>query len=312
MPTMTQMRARSCQQGARRASPARFAADPLDTTALAETLPPNVTVAGGWHLGSDNASFGGLSGLAVKPNGDLLALSDAGILFTIGITDDSISGEGDFIYLRDSIGNLLDGKTEYDAEGLALYDGIAVISFERHHRIDMYDIATCGEAATALRLATLPDKIDGKNIDENRGAEALSITPSGQVVFAYENIKAQSARFGSLTPFSRTEWTQMTIDTPLTYAVVGRDDASMPETGVSIAAVLLRSYDPVRGNRNILRVNATEIEIIKPADVDNFEGVALQPLSPDTVRAWIVSDDNFNPLKQRTLLYAFDIDVSLQ
>ena len=40
--------------------------------------------------------------------------------------------------------------------------------------------------------------------------------------------------------------------------------------------------------------------------VDNFEGLALTTQG-DTLRLWLISDDNFSD-RQQTLLYAFDLD----
>ena len=45
---------------------------------VARRLPDGATFAGGWELTADNASFGGLSDLALDSNGDLLAVVDDG------------------------------------------------------------------------------------------------------------------------------------------------------------------------------------------------------------------------------------------
>ena len=81
---------------------------------------------------------------------------------------------------------------------------------------------------------------------------------------------------------------------------MGRDELN------GIVAELFRDYQRSRGNHIVIRLGELETMMKRPMTVDNFEGIALQSLEDETLRIWIISDDNFNP-RQRTLLMAFDV-----
>ena len=118
--------------------------------------------AGGWHLTSDTKSFGGLSGLSVLPGGDLLTVSDRGAFFRIKIDDGAPVGTGTFALMRGDDDEVLEGKVASDAEGLDFRDGLAIVSFERDHRILAFDIDGCGSASRGIEIAKLPGEHSGK------------------------------------------------------------------------------------------------------------------------------------------------------
>jgi hypothetical protein len=80
-------------------------------------------------------------------------------------------------------------------------------------------------------------------------------------------------------------------------------------------AMLARAYEPRFGTRVSVRlIGATgaregrvldEMRLAAPFTVDNFEGIAVVPRSPDGIRLYLVSDDN-GSTAQRTYLLAFD------
>lgn len=302
------LRTASCPDGA-----AFERAQSLDISAreVARTIarPDDVfDFAGAWHLTADDSNFGGLSGLDVMRSGSLLAVSDAGAFVWIGIDPETgvPDGLGSIAYMRGVDGTFLSGKTLGDAEGLAFQDGLALVSFEREHRIEAFDLEACGAGARAARVAKLPARVDGKRVPSNKGAEALTLLEDGQLRAGYE-FRVQG---GSPAGLVMTDGALSQIEysgQPSVYLQTGMDQSD------GVTAQLFRAYDPVQGNRNLIYIYGSEgliekLELKPPMAVDNFEGIALGQNPQGQLRVWIISDDNFNPDKQRTLLFAFDLN----
>ncbi len=272
-----------------------------------EKLPNRLAFAGAWHLTSDEPNFGGLSGLDTLRSGSLLAVSDAGAFIWIGIDPETAApdGLGSIAYMRGQNDNYLRGKREGDSEGLAFRDGLALVSFERNHRIEAFDLEGCGSAARAASVVALPDEIEGEEVSSNNGPEALRLTGDGMVV-GYEERIGGDAVLGSVDMaghFSVTERRLSDHDNALT----GTDY----DEELDLTVNLYRWYRPVLGNRIKLEVldadGAIVASLAPPLPVDNFEGVAIGRNLEGQPRIWIVSDDNFKPGRQRTLLFAFDL-----
>jgi hypothetical protein len=272
-------------------------------------LPASVAFAGGWRLTSGNTNFGGLSGMETLPDGDILTVSDVGAFVWIGLSSGRPDGTGKLAYMRGQDGSHLSGKSDGDAEGLALRDGLALVSFERNHRIEAFDLGNCGADARAARVAHLPFDVAGRPIDENQGAEALSILPAGTLKFGFENFGGDPSPLGVVLSTGEGVLTGDTAANPPGYSLVGLDETT-DETGQPVTVTLFRSYDPIRGNRNIITWSTSDIriELKRPMTVDNFEGIAAEFVSADTLRIWLISDNNFSD-RQQTLLYAFDVDT---
>ena len=301
----------SCPSGTAYAAPVPLAitATPIDLgpeAEVAEWIPEGASFTGGWELTSDNASFGGLSDLALDDDGNLLAVVDDGAFVWIGLEDSAPDGTGQLAYMLGSDGNLLQGKSLGDAEGLAVRNSLAIVSFERTHRISAFALDACGAAAREAAVSPLPDTYAGRLVDENRGAEALTVTPDGNILFGYETVENGHSPIGAVAELQKAGWTDEVAPNPAGYAFVGFDEAKIGATDEMFW--LFRSYDPIRGNRNVLSWQGGEKEIIltRPLAVDNYEGITVQDLGNGVARVWIISDDNFNP-QQRTLLLAFDI-----
>ena len=78
-----------------------------------------------------------------------------------------------------------------------------------------------------------------------------------------------------------------------------------------LMAYVIRSYDPIRKSRIIVRVDRGDERIASarlesPLPVDNIEAVAIGETPSGGTRIWLLSDDNFND-DQRTLLMALDL-----
>ncbi|KDA01376.1 hypothetical protein HOC_16012 [Hyphomonas oceanitis SCH89] len=308
------LREESCPAGTRFGAPLS-----LDITATPVSLndedanpplPDVATFAGGWSLTSDNTNFGGLSGLETLPDGKLLSISDVGAFVWLGMTDGHPDGTGELAYMLGQDGGQLSGKAEGDSEGLAYRDGLAIVSFERNHRLEAFDLENCGAAARAALVAKLPAEANGKPIDENQGAEALSISRDGILTYGLESLFGGPSPMGEVFANGTSKLTGEDAANPRGYSFVGRDEVPVSSKS-PIIITLYRSYDPIRGNRNIITWSTSDerIELKRPMLVDNFEGVAGEIGAEGRLRIWMISDNNFSG-KQQTLLYAFDVDIS--
>jgi hypothetical protein len=272
---------------------------------------------GGVELKSSNPLFGGWSGLEVGADGRFIAISDQGS-FLSGTTDTNEAGDlagvsdAKIGLMRDERGDPLDGKDWQDAEDIALlHDGRYAVSFERHHRILIYDLAKNGPAGGAEKGPPVP-----QDMAENEGIEALVQAPDGDLI---------AGREFSATHKPPTQFYKLKLDgSAMTSgpAQVRRDYALvalrlLPD-GDYIA--LERFYFPLLGSRTaLMRYKAEGLtgvrphlggpelaNLKKPLAVDNFEGLAVVPRPDGGARLYIISDDNFSA-SQRTLLYAFDL-----
>ena len=320
LPSPTALKALSCPSETSFVAPTELTIEakaiPLSDRANGASLPPGVRFAGGWALTSPNESFGGLSGIELLPDGDFLTVSDTGAFVWIGHEAGELTGQGRIAYMKGQDDQLLRGKTEGDSEGLALKDGLAYVSFERRHRIEAFALETCGASARAALVASLPGEIDGTDIRENSGAEALS---AGKTLRAgYEQLIGGKSPLVDVTATGATITLREPLGTDFDSPLVGmtnRIALGDQETAGSVIYSLRRNYNPVFGNR--LAVEAEYMDaggssrrglftLAPPMNVDNFEGITAETLADGTHRIWIVSDDNFSD-RQRTLLFAFDL-----
>ena len=268
-----------------------------------------LSLVGIWSLTSGRDEFGGLSGLVVSDSGDLMAVSDQG-QFIVLPTDRTTGAPAEFgriAPMRGEDGALLAGKTQGDAEGLAMRDGVAFVSFERDHRVSAFDLQNCRGAAREVVISRLKPNVAGVELPNNRGPEGLALMHDGSLRVGIEARETGSAVSGTLT-----------TDGALVEVIETSPPAFQLLTGIDhrdgLTAIVYRAYDPVRGNRISFTVERGAARIasgsLKPPEpVDNIEGIALGPLKERKRRLWLISDDNFNP-RQRTLLFAFELDAT--
>ncbi|MEL6727681.1 MAG: esterase-like activity of phytase family protein [Pseudomonadota bacterium] len=307
------LRAQSCPQGTTFQRASDLPISVIDTergtnSALKMNL-TGLTLAGAWQLEAENDEFGGLSGMDVLRSGSLLTVSDDGKFVWIGV--DPVTGAPDGIgsiaYMRNTEGKIFPTKRAADAEDLAFRDGLAFVSFEQTHRIEAYDLETCGTAAHAARVVTLDKVVAGDVLRNNRGPEGLALVGETLEV-GFEANASGGSPYGTARIDGTLENLQRTRQ-PLLYMLTGLDH----EDGLSTK--VFRAYDPARGARAILQVYANgeqiaEARLKPPLPVDNFEAVALGTAPDGARRIWLLSDDNFSS-DQRTLLLALDLDVAL-
>lgn len=311
------IRAASCPQGAVDSFAMSFLveATPVslgDAEAVDEAL-DGLTFRGGWALDTDFASFGGLSGLKVLPDGNLLAVSDAGALVQIAFDQQAMQPgrQATLTYLTDEAGEILTGKEKADSEGLDVRGGVAFVSFERDHRVAAYDFSTCGGQAHAVPVAHMGSQPPGLSVHvgDNAGAEALSL--DGETLHVgLESTDSGLAPVGEVRAdgtiaFLRRLW----IDAGR-VPLVGMD-ASDGET-----FTVHRAYNPIL-KRNTIHIRMQNgkgdhllARMAGGLTLDNFEGISAWPLPDGRTRLFLISDDNFSD-SQRTLLYVFETDSDL-
>jgi len=121
---------------------------PLQPLSPSRTKIGELAFVGGFELHSPDKRFGGLSGIDVLDDGNLLAVSDQGDFVWIDLGKDGLTPTTARISsMRNAKGNSLRGKAEGDSEGLAVNGGMALVSFERDHRVLAFDLGKCGGAA---------------------------------------------------------------------------------------------------------------------------------------------------------------------
>lgn len=272
---------------------------------------------GGIELGSPERGFGGFSGLAIA--GDrLLAVSDRGHWFAARIVRD---GRGRLVGLEEpelapllsTRGRAVSSGSGVDAEALTrMPDGGYLVSFERRHRLWRYP-GPEPQRSRAYGVAAPAEMFD---LPENGGFEAIAALADGRVLLIAEAGRDEAGDFRAwLLRDGRAE--------PLAYAAHGEfrptDAATLPDGDV---LVLERRFTGLIGGltARVTRIPAAELKagarvqpeevalIERPLTLDNYEGLAVSRDADGASLVWLMSDNNFNTLIQRTLLLLFRLD----
>lgn len=272
---------------------------------------------GGLALQSKNTLFGGWSGLLVDSENGMIAISDEGTFFSAKL---ALNEAGDLVGLsdpklalmRNEQGDPLDGKDWQDSEDIArLADGRYAVSFERRHRIWIYDLDGKGPAAPAAPGPAVPQAMN-----PNEGIEALEQMSSGDLIGGREF----SARQKPPTQFYELSMTGAPVITGDAEVGSNYGLVSLRRLANGDYLALERFYFPLIGYRvEVRRFNAAGLEatpprlagalvarLTKPLALDNFEGLAIVEAPGKPTRLYLMSDDNFSS-HQRTLIYAFDL-----
>lgn len=341
------LRAKSCPKGAAKTEgqAVELAAKPVPLQGInpARKSLGDLTFVGGFHLTSPDARLGGLSGLDLLEDGNLLAISDQGDFVWIDLAEDGATPTAARIGgMRDAAGNPLHGKSDADSEGLAYMDGLALVSFEGSHRVLAFDLAGCGTAArgtdivfgpfgSALKGAFERNKL---KVGGNAGVEGLAIAPGW---FLFAGLESQLAGASPLS--ARALEAAPDFDTPIGLdmpPVVGldilpdgddlrvfslhRSTNALASNVISIVETrFMRELDqaglPARPMSEIeerahARFRPVGSRVLAQMNVlvtlDNFEGIAARQMTGGSVRLYVISDDNFSA-KQRTLLMVYDL-----
>lgn len=339
---LASLRSRSCPSGVKRVEPESI---DLKTSSVAlQALNPMRTSIGrlsfvaGFHLTSTDKRFGGLSGLDMLDTGNLVAVSDTGDFVWIDLKDDGLTPSALRIApMRDRKGKPYPTKGAADAEGLAINDGLALVSFERDSRVLAYDIETCGAAARGIPLGWSMDSAFTRHkmtVGDNLGVEGLAITDDWYLLAGVETKVGKAsplsarpleagARFdlmiGEEAPelvgldllqfvneirlFSLHRSSKALSSNAITVVetVLERrlDQSSLPARIISEIDERARQDFSIKSSRVLAEMNVL-------VTIDNYEGIAVKQMPDGRVRLFIVSDDNFST-SQRTLLMVFDV-----
>ena len=275
---------------------------------------------GGVALSSSDARFGGWSAMEISEDGArLLAISDSATWMTARLLygeDGDLTGLSDMVItpILDEDGRPLEG-VRADAEGLAdLGDGRYAVSFERDHRIWVYDIGADWSGMNTALPEPMPAPPGADRLRNNAGTEAL--VRSGSALWAaieYPIVEGQPHtlwRYDLAEPSAVPVSRSVALTSGFGLTALARDG----EDGLIIIERFWR-----RGVGNRIRIGRLEAGALEAAgdpaapallaalepdmSVDNFEAVALIEIEGER-RLFILSDDNFNA-RQRTLLLSF-------
>jgi hypothetical protein len=219
-------------------------------------------------------------------------------------------------------GKALARSRERDAEGVALLEGTlakgsVVISFEGDHRIDRFKIGDEGlSSATRGRIA-LPAAT--KRMASNQGLEAVTVlrggSNKGSLVAIAERLADKSGyNAGWLWIKGR----------PRAFHLRNRDGfdvtdaAGLPDGSLLVLERRFRWTEGVKMRLRLVRRNElapgeridgeTLLDAGLNNEIDNMEGLAVHTGAGGEIIVTMISDDNFNPALQRTVLLQFALD----
>ena len=310
--------------------PIEIAAQPLTAflRGATETKFGRLTFRGGLVLTSRDKAFGGFSGLAIEPNGrTFVAVTDEGSWLTADLVLDGTAPQGITAARMGAIsgidGRPLNRKRDQDCEAVAILDGdltrgTLLLAFERQHRIERVLVRDRIIQAPISALTMPPD---AQRMEANKGLEAMTVLAGGAhkgsvIAFSERLPDAEGHHTGWL-------WVQG-VPERLGLKMLGgfdlTDIAGLPDGSL---VVLERRFRWGEGVQMQLRhVPADEIapgrvaegRVLFTADatfeIDNMEGLTAHREADGTTVVTIISDNNFNPILQRTIMLRFALDAS--
>lgn len=279
---------------------------------------------GGLALSSSERNFGGLSGLALEPDGKrFLAIVDEGYWISgeityagsapSGITSARIGG------ITATSGRALSRKRDADCESITLAEGnltngMVLLAFERNHRIGRFPIVDGILQAPAGYLRMPPET---KRFGSNKGFESVAVVAAGPLKGA---IVAFAERYTTRGNHTGWIWQQGEPRPIYLMNVDGFDVTDLAALADGGLLVLERRFRWTEGVQ--MRLRLIKAEALKPGsvldpevllasdmthEIDNMEGLAVHRSPQGELVLTIISDDNFNHLLQRTVLLQFTL-----
>jgi hypothetical protein len=268
----------------------------------------------GWNIESNDPRFGGISAMQIVRE-NIVAMSDAGtiIRFAVpGSTGQPAPGSTG----RQSIEPLpagpgsTDVKGDRDSESMIVHGGRAWIGFERSNAVWRYRLGDWRSQAHAAPQGM-------RKWRSNRGSEAMLRLPDGRFLVFCEGGGGESPvlLFEGDPAVPGTKAELLRYRPPQGYRIT---DAALLPGGrllfLNRRVALLEGIFSARLTMTSLPrlepgsvIEGEEIATLrKPLTVDNMEALSVTREGGRTI-VWIASDDNFNPLLQRTLLLKFEL-----
>jgi hypothetical protein len=298
---------------------------PLDPTDLSRTSAGSLRYRGGLWLRSADPRFGGLSDLAVSPDGSrLVAVSDCGRFFVAHLHYDSsgdlVGLDGEDLFDLAGPGRPLK-RRERDAEALAADGGGYLVGFEGDGRVWRYPAASPGASPEAIPIP----KLDGCR--DNRGLETVVRLPGGELFLLCEGEGLRPSSSPAWIGEGRS-WTRRSY--PLDGGDVTVGDVFRPTSAAVLPGgdvlVLERRFPPLAARlRRLAKADLEGTGPLRPRDValleppltlDNLEGIDARKGPAGETLLTLVSDDNgclkggeLIPVRlQRTLLLLFELE----
>lgn len=286
---------------------------PLNDSNPDENRVGDLVYRGGLHLSSNDPRFGGFSGLGLSADGRrIVSVSDAGASFSANLTYDdagNLSGlsDSDLGTLADLDGTPLAGKRWADAEAMSPgVNGEIIIAFEQDHRLWRYDPGT-----TVPRVLRPP--LELADMPFNDGIESLTLLHDGRLLAIAEGSPDERASVAWLS--NPGGWDVLTYVAEKGFRPTGA--ATLPDGDV---IVVERFFTPRAGVRVLIkRIRAADLaagaevegtllaRFAPPLNIDNFEGIEAISAAGGKTHIYVISDDNFNRPRQRTLLMMFEL-----
>jgi hypothetical protein len=301
----------------------------FDRVSLGRSRFGELTFRGGLVLTSPSPHFGGWSGMALDRSGrKLVAVSDAGAWMTAEIRYE----DGRPVELKQArLGPLqaLDRKTlrrgrDRDAEALAVLEGEAgqgrvLVAFEGNHRIGRFAVGPSGLSAPDGYLELPPE---AARMRRSNGFEAMTVLGAGPhrgavLAFSERLIDRDGHHSGWLMPAAgRGKPQRLALTDVDGFDLTGL--AALEDGGVLLLERRFRWTEGVK--MRLRRIDAAELRpgapitgrVVLEADmaqeIDNMEAIAVHRGAGGETVITLLSDDNFNPFMQRTVLLQFVLD----
>lgn len=290
----------------------------LDSDNPARTRLGGLHFLGAWELKGPDRSFGGLSSLAVLPNGWMLALSDGYTSFTF--PHPGMKGMGKVKRLplsRDRAKRWLPGST--DSEAMVVDAGLGKIwvGFELNQAI-------CRYTMDLSRLEQCHIWPEMKDWVPTSSIESLARLPDGRFVAIAEG--AYGTKEGRDMLLFSGDPSDKRINPPVKMRYVppaGYDPTDAVAIGNGQLLVLNRRatlYDGFTAIVAVVDIQAMKADAVlqgrevarfaPPVLADNFEALAYEENADGQRILWVLSDDNHLFL-QRTLLLKFALPPRL-
>jgi hypothetical protein len=289
---------------------------PLNKSDPAQTRVGELVYRGGLVLHSPNADFGGISGMRVRADGVVLAVSDAGSWISFALIEKEAQLVGvtgiALAPVLDQHGNP-GTKINRDAESVDV-GATTTLSFEGDHRLWMYNDIDPAKPETFKTAAAQEWRLPAMQLwPSNGGAEAVcTLGPDNKRLLMTEDAPGSA---GGKDAYLISDTSEVRFGFLPEDGFKPTDCVALP--GAQQALVLQRHFSPFTGVSATLGVadfaalengmTAKSREIARlapPLSVDNMEGISyIERGSRKFI--YIVSDDNFNGL-QRTLLMKFE------